>query len=67
MWGPKGGPRTLLRRRPNFFLNYLIFEVIFQNFDFFGVFFNKMGVKTIKIELSMQIYADLAIEIEICL
>ena len=38
----------------------------FQNFDFWH-FVNEMGVKTIKIELSMQKYADLAIQIEICL
>ena len=38
----------------------------FQNVDF-RRFFNKMGVRTMKIELSMQTYADLAIQIEICL
>ena len=60
----KGGAQ---RRRPNFFLNYLIFEMNFQKFDFVWRFFNKMGLKTMKIELSMQNNADTAIQIKICL
>ena len=62
---PASQPAGRLDGRLACLVLYIILHLFWFLFSLIAI--NKMGVKTMKIELSMHKYADLALQIEICL